>query len=109
MASVEQLQPWLWAQLFPQPLGGSGAAPREVNYIQHCSCPQWQPPHGQGNSKRLLEGPVGVGVSHWRAPGGRGCDWNPQPLGPGQVSHFGWTPGSPPENQNLRGGSAGTA
>lgn len=70
------------------------AEPREVSYVLHRSCVQLQPPHGQSNSKRLLEGWVGAEVSHQRAPGGQGCDQNPQPLGPGQVSHFGWTPGN---------------
>lgn len=39
---------WLLAALFPQPAGGSAAVPRGVNYIQHCSCPQWQPPLVRG-------------------------------------------------------------
>ena len=68
---------WLWACLFPQPPGGCRAEPREVSYIQRRSCVQLQPPHGQSNSKRLLEGWVGAEVSHQRAPGGQGCDQNP--------------------------------
>lgn len=64
---------------------------------------QLQPPHGQGNSKRLLEGQVGVEVSHWRAPGGRGCDQSPRPLGPAQVTYFGWMLGSSSWKPELNG------
>lgn len=53
------------------------AEAREVSYIQRRSCVQLQLPHGQSNSKRLLEGWVGAEVSHQRAPGGQGCDQNP--------------------------------
>lgn len=53
---------------------------------------------------------MGVGVSHWRAPGrgveggAKACDRSPQPLGPGQVSHLGWPSGSPPCKPEPKGG-----
>lgn len=96
---------WLLAVLFPQPPGCSAAVPKGVNYIQHCSCLQWQATTcARCNSKRPQEGWWGRGELLETTWGTGQVLWDPQPLGPRQSVIWAGHLGSSPWEPELEGG-----